>query len=227
MLRKQTRRILVFALFFFLTVPVAMSQVVYTIDFSNEADGNAQNWFKINHFELERDADEIKAVFENGKLVLETEDDILGLFSKQMEIKGATRIRVEWGVDRYPIGADWTKGVLREALTIVVSFGKEKISSGSSFIPNVPYFIGLFIGEKEIKDKVYLGKYFREGGRYFCLICGGKAGEMVISEFEFDSTFKEQFKKAMPDISAVTFEIDTRDVSGGSRAFIKKIEFLK
>lgn len=209
------------------TSSLAAAKVVYRIDFSGQKDGKAQEWLKKNGFKQQNDADEIKARFENGRLVLAVDDDINGLYTKSLEIRGASTIRIEWGVDQYPAGANWEKGILREAIGVVVSFGTEKISSGSFVVPNAPYFIGLFLGQHEQEGKAYLGNYFKKGGRYFCSPCRNKTGQTVVTEFPLSETFKREFGiTAVPFISSISFEIDARDTEGRSKAFIKSISFL-
>ncbi len=220
--------ILIFGLFLLL-IPVSSEaeNLVYKLDFSSQKNGNATDWFENNGFKLQNDGDEIKVRFEKRMLILEIDDDINGLITKEVRITGATKVRVEWGVDRYLKEANWEKGILREAIGIVVSFGDEKISSGSFVVPNVPYFIAIFLGQHEIEGKAYLGKYFKEGGRYYCSPCGSKPGQTVVTEFDLAETFKSQFgKSSVPFISSFSFEVDARDTDGNSKVFIKSISFI-
>jgi len=201
--------------------------LVYKLDFSGRKNGSATDWFSENGFKLQNDGDEIKARFEEGMLVLEVDDDINGLITKEARIEGATKVRVEWGVNRYLKEANWEKGVLREAIGFIVSFGDEKISSGSFVVPNVPYFIVIFLGQHEIEGKAYLGKYYKKGGRYFCSPCGSEIGKTVVTEFDLAETFKSQFgKSTVPFISGFSFEVDARDTDGNSQVFIKSISFI-
>ena len=225
----QRFSILMFGLFLsLLLVPIlTQAETVYRLDFSTQKNGNAADWFAKNDFKFQNDGDEIKARFENGKLLLEIDDDINGLITKEVRIEGATKVRIEWGVNRYLKEANWENGVLREAIGFIVSFGDEKISSGSFVVPNVPYFIVIFLGQHAIEGKAYLGKYYKKGGRYFCSPCGSKPGQTVVTEFNLAETFKNQFKKStVPFISGFSFEIDARDTDGNSQVFIKSISFI-
>lgn len=205
----------------------SQAEIVYKLDFENQSNGNALGWLKDNGFKLQNDADEINARFDNGKLVLEIDEDINGLFSKQVRIDGASRIRIEWGVERYLKDANWEKGQLREAIGVVVSFGDEKVSSGSFVVPNIPYFITIFLGQHEKEGKAYLGNYFKKGGRYFCTPCGSQPGELVVTEFDLSEKFKQEFgKSTVPYISSISFEVDARDTDGKSKAFIKSVSFI-
>jgi len=223
------RRTAVFALIWFCLFGSLSwaADIVYRIDFTEQPDGNAFEWLKRNGFKLQNDADEINARFENGRLILEVDNDINGLFTKALDIKGASTIRIEWGVDRYPSEANWERGILREAIGVVVAFGSEKISSGSFVVPDIPYFIGIFLGQHEIEGKAYLGNYYQKGGRYFCSPCGSRAAQSVITEFNLSETFKREFgKSTVPAISAITLEVDARDTDGRAKAFIKSVSFL-
>ncbi len=214
-------------MFFLLGSVSSQAETIYRLDFSGQKDGNAQSWLKENDFKLQNDADEINARFKNGRLVLEIKDDINGLFSKEVRVEGSTTVRIEWGVDRYLKDANWENGQLREAIAVIVSFGDEKIASGSFVVPNVPYFIGIFLGQHEKEGKAYFGNYFKKGGRYFCSPCGRPAGELVVTEFNLMETFKREFGKSkVPYISSISFEIDARDTDGMSKAFIKSVLFL-
>ena len=208
----------------------AFAGVIYKIDFTGQPNGSAESWLSSNGFEMKKDADDMKPRFKDGKFVVTTDDDDLGLFGKDLKsspIKNAKRVRITWGVNKYPKGADWEKGVYREAISVVFFFGTKKADSGHWALPNVPYFISLFLGVKEQTGKKYLGNYYKKGGHYYCTPCGQPTGNTVITEFAIDTMFKKTFGKSKtPPITGITLEIDTRDTDGYSEAFIKKIELL-
>ncbi len=203
------------------------ADVLYRLDFTKMKDGDAVKWFKDENFVFKRNGDEVKLRFGNNRLIVENEDDINGLITKQIEIKNAKRIRIVWGVNKYPKGANWEKGVLREAIGLVLTFGNEKISSGSFVIPNVPYFIEFFLGELEVENKEYVGNYFKKGGRYICKPCNNRVNETVVTDYELKENFVNFFEKSdVPPITGIAIETDTRDTEGPSSAFIKKIEIF-
>ena len=110
---------------------------------------------------------------------------------------------------------------------VIVTFGTKKITSGSFIVPNLPYFIGLFLGEKESEGKAYMGSYYKKGGRYFCSPCNSAAGKDIITDFELHDRFKQLYNKSqVPPVTAFAIESDTRDLDQISKAYIKKIEFL-
>ena len=205
----------------------AADRVLYTVDFSKQPDGDALAWLKAQGFAFHLDAVELAPRFQNGRLVLETVTEVAGVFVQTLNLPGARRLRVRWGVDRYPQGADWGKGVNRLPIAIMVSFGQEKMASGSVFLPDAPYFLGVFLGEKEQETQVYTGMYYKKGGRYFCQPCGMKPGQTVVTEFDLERHFKAQFQQnALPPVSSFSFQMNTTDTKGGARAFLVSVEFL-
>ena len=138
------------------------------------------------------------------------------------------RIRIEWGVDAFPPGASYDKGVRSEAIMIFTFFGKKKISSGSLLVPDSPYFIGLFLCESGKTDHPYTGRFFKAGGRYVC-VHTTKIGEKVVSEFDLGKAAEEYFKLSeVPPISGFAIAIDTDNAKAPATAksWVKKIDYL-
>ena len=98
----------------------AAARVVYAIDFAGNGEGNAQNWLRDQGFQFELDADDIDVHFNAQGLVVETKGEKAGLFVKELRLAEARAVRVTWGVDRYPDGADWEKGVYRVPIAVMV-----------------------------------------------------------------------------------------------------------
>ena len=209
------------------TILGASNRVIYRVDFSQQPDGDAVTWLTRQGFALHLRAHELAPRFEQGRLVLETAKETAGVFVQKLNLPGVRRLRVRWGVDRYPRGADWAKGVYRVPLAVMVSFGEEKIDSGSMVIPNAPYFLGVFLGEHEQEGRAYTARYFTKGGRYFCQPCGVKPGQTVVTEFDLEQHFTEQFQHSvLPPVSSMSFQMNTTDTTGGARAFLITVELL-
>jgi hypothetical protein len=209
------------------TILGASSRVIYRVDFSQQPDGDAVAWLKKQGFEFHLHANELTLRFERGRLVLETAKETAGVFVQKLNLPRVRRLRVRWGVDRYPRGADWTKGVYRVPIAVMVSFGEEKIDSGSMFIPAAPYFLGVFLGENEQEGRAYTARYFTKGGRYFCHPCGVKPGQTVVTDFDLEKHFTEQFQQSvLPPVSSLSFQMNTTDTTGGARACLITVEFL-
>ncbi|MDO9310102.1 MAG: hypothetical protein Q7T85_00240, partial [Nitrosomonas sp.] len=81
-------------------------------------------------------------------------------------------------------------------IAVMLSFGTKKLSSGLPFgIKAAPYFLSPFIGEKEELDKMYVGRLWTEGGRYFCVMSGDQSGKTITTDFEIDERFKTTFNQ--------------------------------
>lgn len=205
----------------------AEPKVAHAIDFTQQPAGDAVGWLKKNGFELRLDAKALDPRFTEKGLMLETKGREAGLFARKLEIADADRIRVVWGVDRYPEGADWEAGVFRVPIAVMVSFGEKEIDSGSFFVPDAPYFISLFLSQNARQDKPYVANYYHEGGRYFCVPCSASPGETVTTEFDLVRAFREEFGQSeVPPITSFSFQMNTEDTRGGARAWLSRVEFL-
>jgi hypothetical protein len=208
------------------------SQVIYTIDFSKQEPGSAVPWLQQHGFSLLLDANDLNPRFENHALVLSTNGQEVGMIGKEFEpdeyIHQVKWIRIEWGVYQYPIGANWENDINRVPIALMLTFGTKKWKSGifPGFKPS-PYFLSPFIGYNEQEGKQYLGKYYRKGGRYYCVASGDRTGQTIITNFEVDERFKKAFDEPMtPPITSIGLQMNTEDTQGGAKAFLRKIEFL-
>ncbi len=163
-----------FTIAFFVLLPFQLlgNNESYLLDFT-QIQGNALDWFEERGWEEQVDMDKMNPRFENGSLVIEAKDDVSGVFFKDFRteskrLSGINRIRINWGVEQYPDGADWSGPVeekrnVRNAIGVMIFFGDENQESGSVFIPDTPYFLALFLGEKERPGKAYLANYWQKG----------------------------------------------------------------
>jgi hypothetical protein len=210
---------------------VASATPIYAFDFTTQPAGDAAPWLKEHGFEFKLSFAALNPRFENGALRLTAHGPVSGLcghiFPEGSELHGVRHVRLTWGVQKYPEGADWERGNRRTAAGVVITFGYERISSGLPFgIFAAPYFICPFIGEKEIENKIYLGRFYRKGGRYIC-VKAPALDEAFVTDLEVDELFRHLFEKTVtPPITAVAIQMNTRDTQGTAAAFIKKIEFL-
>ena len=210
------------------TMAGAAGRVLHRVDFSTQPDGDAVAWLTRQGFEFHLRAHALAPRFERGRLVLETATETAGVFVRKLHVPGVRRLRVHWGVDRYPQGADWAKGVYRVPIAIMVSFGEDKVASGSLFVPNAPYFLSVFLGEHEQEGRAYTARYYQQGGWYFCQPCGVPPGQTVVTEFDLARHFTEQFPpRVLPPVSSVGVQMNTTDTTGGARAFLLSIELLE
>ncbi len=115
---------------------------------------------------------------------------------------------------------------------ILIFMGDKRQPSGSLFIPDSPYFVGLFLchGDDRINHP-YVGSYFKKSGRY---VCGDRPaeGQLVTSRFDLLEAYRTYFDKERDDdpaISGLALALDTKKASddGRSSAFIREIRFYQ
>jgi hypothetical protein len=133
-----------FLLFFIFSAYISVNaETVYELNFK-DASGDVLTWFKKNRWESGQDIAEMNLRFEDGKLVIEPTSAKLGVLMREFDEKeylfGATKLRIEWGVDQYPLGADWSGPKnkarnTREAISFMVFFGETKVDSGYFLAP--------------------------------------------------------------------------------------------
>ena len=209
----------------------AEPMALHTVDFGQKENIDASTWLKTQGFDKFLDAERFNLQFENEGLRISTNESLTGMFGLKLGkpdyISDVSHIVIEWGVNRFPVGADWEQGNKRVPIGVIFSFGDEKLSSGLPFgINAAPYFLSAFIGEKEQLNRMYVGALYAEGGRYFCVSNGSPKGQTVVTKFEVDDRFKDVFNKdKTPPITGFAFEMNTDDTEGGADAFIKKIVF--
>lgn len=218
--------------FFCHATTLSAADVVYALDFTTQQPGSAIPWLKKQGFQFKLGFEALNPRFEKGALVLSTERPEAGVvgytFPKGEELSGVERLRIVWGVSKFPEGADWEHGINRTAIAVMVSFGHERLSSGLPFgIYAAPYFIAPFIGAKEVEGKIYTGRFWKKGGRYVC-VRSPNVGEAVVTDLPVAQLFKRLFaKSATPLITAIGIQMNTKGTEGKASAFIEKIEFLK
>ena len=203
------------------------AESLYKIDFSTAPEGDATHWLHMSNFALQQDAKTLlHPVIDKGKLLLRLNSNLLGGLALRRDIPGAKRIKVIWGVNQYPKGANWDQGIKRESAMFIVVFGKDLQKSDAMILPNVPYFFGAFLGEKEKPNLWRKGTYYHEGGSYICLPCGSEPGKLTTTELELPENFRHQFNKSMPEVIGFGFEFDTRNTEGNSEVMIQSVEFF-
>ena len=205
--------------------------VAYGVDFTGYKSGPVLDWLKGRGFVAKQDAGnagKIVLAIKDDTLVLEAKRRALGLLLNEKDVPGSGRIRIEWGVDAFPPGASYDKGVRSEAIMIFTFFGKKKVSSGSLLVPDSPYFIGLFLCESGKTDHPFTGRFFKAGGRYVC-VHTVKIGEKVVSEFDLGKAAEGYFKLTeVPPISGFAIGIDTDNAKapGTAKSWVKKVDYL-
>ena len=156
------------------------------------------HWLGTKGFKLEKDARErrlLQLSVVKDALMLEAKGRLRGfLLNDSLKLEKVSTIRIEWGIIQYPQDVSYARKVNNEALMLYVFFGKERVSSGSVFIPDSPYFIGLFLCDDGQVNFPYKGQYFHTGGRFVCL-GQPKPNETIVSEFDLERRVQEVLRQ--------------------------------
>jgi hypothetical protein len=213
------------------TASAATYQGPFAVDFTDYRSGSVEAWLRSKGFEFKRDAgspDKIALHADARGLALEALKPAQGLLINNLANAGAySAVEIEWGVGQHPQGASYERQVNNEAIMVHVFFGSRKMPSGSMFVPDIPYFIGLFLCNGDRINHAYIGRYYKEGGRYVC-VGAPPAQQTVVSRFDLKQGFRSIFGNALAEaVSGFSVEVDTSSSrEGRSSAFIRRISFL-
>ena len=212
------------------------TKLVHVMRFADYESGSVEVWLGEKGFELKHDAqrrDRIDLDVGEYDLILEAKRHAIGLLiNESVNVAEFTYVEIDWGVNDFPAGASYELGVRNEALMVIFFMGDERLSSGSFFIPDSPYFVALFLchGNDKI-DHPYVGSYFKKSGRY---VCGGRPseGQLVTTRFNLLEAYRIYFDKERDDdpaISGIALAVDTKKASDNGRAsaFIREIRFYQ
>ncbi len=212
------------------------NKLIHIIRFSDYETGSEEDWLLGKGFKFEQDARNRKKIdFEvsaNG-LLIEAKRQAFGILPNEtVNLAEFSAIEIDWGINKFPRGASYEQKIRNEALLIMIFMGDERLPSGSIFIPDSPYFIGLFLCHNDDKIKhPYVGAYFKKNGRYVCLD-KPETGKLVTTRFNLLESYRSYFDKEGDDdpaISGLALALDTKKANdkGKSSAFIKEIRFYK
>ncbi len=209
-------------------------KLIHVVRFTDYEKGQIDDWLLGKGFKFKQDADRRDRIdFKVGSsgLVLEAKRRAHGIMpNESVNVPAFTHIEIDWGVNKHPAGASYEQGVPNEAIMVIVFMGDELQPSGSMFIPNSPFFVGLFLchGDDKINHP-YVGRSFKKGGRYVCTD-KSSVGKMVTSRFNLLEAYRTFFDKERDDdpaVSSLALAVDTKKADGGgkSSAFIREIRF--
>ena len=216
-------------------VSAADRKLVHVVRFTDYAQGSIDDWLQGKGFRFEQDAkrrDRIDLDVGTNGLVLEAKRRAFGIMlNESVNVPTFTHIEIDWGVNKFPSGASYEQGIRNEALMVIVFMGDERQSSGSMFIPDSPYFVGLFLCHGDDKtNHPYVGSYFKKGGRYVC-IDRPADGQLVTSRFDLLEAYRSYFDKERDDdpaVSGLALALDTKKAADGgtSSAFLREMRFF-
>jgi hypothetical protein len=209
---------------------------ISVLRFTDYRSGPVTEWLKHKGFVFERDVAQPDAIGLNvngNGLVLEAKRNAFGIMLNQtMKVAGFSEVEIDWGVEGFPAGASYEKGILNEAIAVQFFLGEERIPSGAMFVPDTPYFISLFLCRND--DRVnhpYVGNYFKQAGRYVCADQPDR-GKLVTSRFNLRAAYRHYFGKWDEldlKVTGIGLSLDTTDADDGGRsqAFVREIRFYK
>ncbi len=221
-----------------IAAPVWASEgkLVHVVRFADYELGPVEDWLQSKGFQFKQDArrrDRIDLDVGEKGLVLEAKRRAFGFMTNEsVNVPEFTYVEIDWGVNKFPEGASWEQGVRNEALMVLMFMGDERQPSGSLFIPDSPYFVGLFLCHGDDKlNHPYLGSYFKKGGRYICSARPAE-GQLVTTRFDLLEAYRTYFDEEMDDdpaISGLALGLDTKKAEGPGKAsaFIREIRFYR
>jgi hypothetical protein len=189
---------------------------------------NARAWLSDQGFQFKIDAGNASrarfSLDERG-LTIETLTRAEPMLARgNIHVAQPAQLSVTWGVNRYPAGANWDRGVNNEAIMVMVQFGREKLPGGF-FLPPSPYFIGLFLCDAGRRNAALVGRSYRRQGRYVC-VDSPTPGSEITTEVNLDHLFRTVFgAHTTPPVTGFAIEADTTQVKsdGRSSAWVKSI----
>lgn len=180
----------------------------------------------------EQMADEnlIRLSAENGRLNLLTSGPALGVMvKKDLHLDRPQVLEIVWGVERYPRGGDWHRGSKKEAVMVVLFFG-DPLPSRRFYLPDMPVFLGLFLGEHDPPLQPFISENYGDTGRYACM-GNPPPGQTITTRLDLREAFRDWFgNRAIPPVTGLAIEVDTSDLPEGdasSSAFIHHIGLNK
>lgn len=190
----------------------------------------ARNGLASRGFTFEQQMGDEKAIYlsaENGRLGIVTSGHAaLGVMvKKDLHLADPQILEIVWGVERYPQGANWRRGIKKEAVMVVLFFG-DPLPGGSFYLPDMPLFLGLFLGEREPPLKAFASENYPDSGRYVC-VGNPPPGQTITTRLDLREAFRDWFGgRAIPPLTGIAIEVDTSDLAeedASSSAFIHHI----
>lgn len=212
------------------------TKLVHVVRFTDYQQGPIEDWLRTKGFRFQLDAKSRAAIdfsVDGRGLGLVAKKPAFGVMPNEaVNVPKFRTIEIDWGVDKHPAGASWEKGVRNQAIMVIVFLGDQRQPSGSMFIPDSPYFVGLFLCAGSDRTKhPFVGAHFKKGGRYVCADTAPE-GKVVTSRFDLLTAYRAYFDKEGDDdpaVSGIALEVDTEKAKGGgkSSAFISEIRFYR
>ena len=204
----------------------------FSLDFTTLPE-DARNGLSSHGFSLEQQMGDEKVIrlsAENGRLAIVTSGPALGcMVKKDLQITKPEILEIVWGVERYPQGGDWRRGSKKEAVMVVLFFGAP-LPGGSFYLPDIPMFLGMFLGEHDPPLQPFISDNYGDTGRYVCM-GNPPSGRTITTRLDLRDAFRDWFGgRAIPPLTGIAIEVDTGDLpeeDASSSAFIHHIGLNK
>jgi hypothetical protein len=199
----------------------------FELDFSTLSDNVRSDLTDLGFsFKKEMEDDEaIRLRIKNDRLHIATPAQSVGLMVKNdLHVLRPGWLEIEWGIEQYPHGGNWHQGRKKEAVMVVLFFG-DPLPSTSFYLPDVPVFLGMFLGGHEVPLQPFVSENYGDRGRYVC-VGNPQPGQMITTRLNIPKVFHDWIgNRAIPPITGIAIEVDTSDLPAGatSSAFIKRI----
>ena len=211
-------------------------KLVHVVRFTDYEEGSIDDWLAAKGFRFQQDAtrrNRIDLDVGDKGLVIDAKRRAHGIMTNEsVNVPEFSAIEIDWGVNQHPGGASYEQDVRNEAIMVIVFMGDEDQPSGSMFVPDSPYFVGLFLCSGDDRtNHPYVGRYFKKGGRYVC-VDRPKEGELVTSRFNLLEAYRTYFDEEQDDnpaVSGLALAVDTSKGTDGGRssAFVREIRFFR
>jgi hypothetical protein len=202
------------------------ADILSLIDF-RQAGKDGKAWLREQGFTLKRDMTEDGAVQvsrDGSGLCFRTDQPAFAVAVKDgFSLEDIGQVAVQWRVEQYPTGASWEKNVNREAIMVTLFFGPP-VEADHFYLPDSPYFIGLFLCQDDEVDFPYSGKSYRKTSRFVCLD-RPDSGTTIVSNFKIDHAYRTWFATdTVPPVTGIGIELDTGGLDEGQTgACLEKI----
>ena len=108
-----------------------VQKVKYVIDFSNYSGGSVRKWLESKGLYCERAAKyhrKIELSIQDGMLFIKTTQPVRGfIVCKDIILPEVSKVRIEWGIIKYPKDASFERGNRTQALGLYIFFWSRKI----------------------------------------------------------------------------------------------------
>ena len=208
-------------------------KVARLVDLSDYREGAIGNWLADKGFTPTQDATDRRKIalgVAARHLVLQAQAPAEGYFLNEgLNLETYSALRIEWGVERFPLETSFENRRNGAALLVMVFFSYDKVSPQRFALSGSPYFLAFYLDAHDPVDKAYTGRFFQRRGRFICL-GNPPPGETVVSQFDLVRALRSYFENdEIPLITGIALGVNTTASreDGRASAFIRSIEFLE